>query len=76
MMDPSVPKFYSLMAYSHWSEPRPGQDQEQTWLYDTVWKLYPLHLNQNRGRDLLSPIVLVPVPVPVSVAVLLSVNTL
>ena len=36
---------------------------------------FPLHLNQDRARDLMSPIVLVPIPVTVSVPVPLSVNT-
>ena len=36
---------------------------------------FTLHLNQDMGQNLLSPIVLVPFPVPVSVPVPLSVDT-
>ena len=70
MMNSFGLKFYSLMTYSHWSEPRPGHRPGTNGLYDTETP------EPEEGLDLLSHIFLVPIPVPVSVPVLLSVNTL
>ena len=65
---------FTFMAYSHWPEPRSGQEPGTNGLYDCV-EAFILHLNQDRDRDLLSLFVLVPVPVTSLVPVLFSVNT-
>ena len=47
------------MAYSHWTEARPGQGQETNRLYEfLVWnyvEAFTLHLTQDKGRDLIDP---------------------
>ena len=62
----------TCMVYSHWPEPRLGQEPRTNGLYETMWVLS----HYTWTRNLLSLIVLVLIPIPVSVPVLLSVNAL